>query len=45
MCSRCVDVKLYRRRRDNVSPSGLCEFIFLVPVAYATGKYVPPSGL
>jgi len=40
-----VDATLYPRRRNDVSPSGLCEFIFLVPVAYATGKYVSPSGL
>jgi len=40
-----VDAKLYRRRWKTVPPSGLWEFIFPVPVAYATGKYVSPSGL
>jgi len=23
--------------------AGLCDYVFLVPVAYATGKYVSPS--
>ena len=44
-CSSCLDAKLFRRCYEDVSPSGLCDYIFLVPVAYATGKYVSPSGL
>jgi len=40
-----VNAKRHWSRNENVSPSGLCDDIFLVPVAYATGKYVPPSGL
>jgi len=40
-----VNSKLHWRCYEDVSPSALCNYIFLVPVAYATGKYVSPSGL